>query len=296
MSRADNKKRKKSKKPISQQAQEQQKEAKAKRDILTSLGEADRHLNVLKANIHGFLKIGHDLFLTSNDWLFTEDVRVDGARQAEAIDDLLVLRTYMFKLQQALYKVITALEATKQLTADFRKLSLEELYVKYVSELIPIISSFGEELTEILAIADNLTQKHDTALQKVLPSELYDSMKHIFKEAAENREAMREVNLTKAPEAQPEEVPTMEIANETPTQSTEQSENPTSQTAEEASQPETTSGDNRPDEVRVTTRDGSPAGCSTDDEVHSQVCPDAQPTEEPSNASDTSEPSTVKVD
>lgn len=298
MSRASNKNKKnKNKKPISQRVQEQQKEAKARRDLFASLEDADKHLNVLKANLHGFLKIGHDLFLTSNEWLFTEDVRVDGAKQADAIDDLLILRSYMFKLQQSLYKIITTQAATRELSNSFHKLTLEEIYAKYVSELIPIISSFGEEITEILGIADSLTQKYDEILTNVLPSEVYDSMKRIFKEAAENREAMREVNLTRAPEVQPEEVPTMEMSDEASTQSSEQSEDPAPQATEkEASQSEASRSDSELGDMQEASGSGSNDGCPSGDETHSQILPDAHPAEEQSDTPDTSKQPTVKVD
>lgn len=295
MSRVNKKNKNKKEKPVSQRKQDQQKEAKARRDLLTSLGEASKHLNTLKANIHGFLKIGHDLFLTSNEWLFTEDVRVNGARQADAVDDLLILRSYMFKLQQALYKVLTTQEAVTHLTDTFIKHTTEEIYVQYISELVPIISSFGEELTAALELADNLTQKHDDIIKTVLPDEVYDSMKRIFKEAAENREAMREINLTKVPSAQPEEVPTMEMQDETPSQTTESSEIPDQTTSEEASKSQDTDNTSRLDSTQVSERERTLDGCSEGNALSDQVLETPGQTEEQDDHTPTSEPSVVKV-
>lgn len=142
-----------------------------------------------------YIKLGQDLYITCNSWLFTGDTKTDTAKLADAVEALLQCRKYssgILMSYQAL--AITASETQKYLkelreTGDVLKIAND-----WMSNVLPRATAVGESVAVACLELKPVLEKYGATIGDG-SALLLNNLKRAVEDAESNLELMQAANL-----------------------------------------------------------------------------------------------------
>ena len=165
-------------------------------DMRRQIKESIEKLDFVSAKIPNYIKLGQDLFLTSNIWLIDDDTKTNPAKCIESLETLLIIRHYL-EVILTQWMTLRNLRVTfKDLLVKLKngQLSPEEIMGTWV-EKITAITSLGEVVSEALISLVPIKEKYEAQFNNNNLEGLYKIFSAMLTEAQAYNENMKELNL-----------------------------------------------------------------------------------------------------
>lgn len=164
-------------------------------------------------NLAAYVAYGQDLYMTCHRWLFTEDVRVDGAKMAHAVELLLTCRKYSEKIRGAYRDLAIIKEDLNKNLAILKQGKFNDAVEAWMGDggIVGRISAIGEQVAEAILILKPVYDEKLTDLRDLTGNQLMATfLMNAINDAEANLETAKAANMQTP--VDPEALAAMEAA------------------------------------------------------------------------------------
>lgn len=165
-------------------------------DIRRQIKDSLTRLDMVAAKIPSYIKVGQDLFLTSNIWLIDDDTKVNPSKCLTALETLFIIRHYSETILTQWLTLRNLKTTFKEFLVKLKtgEMTPEEIMGNWV-EKITAITSMGEIVSDAFMALKPIILDYEKSFKDNQLEGLWTILSAMLKEAEVYSESMKELNL-----------------------------------------------------------------------------------------------------